>query len=71
MKHGFAVRTALGDPGSQLQPYESADAIAAAVGDLLDDAFVDKLRSATRDDTVLDDRAYGGRWVGSTHRCMP
>jgi gamma-glutamyltranspeptidase len=61
MKHGFAVRTALGDPGTPKQPFPHAAAITAAVKDLLDDAFVDKLRAATKDDGVLPDTEYGGR----------
>jgi gamma-glutamyltranspeptidase len=61
MKHGFAIRTALGDPGTPQQPFPHAAAINAAVQDLLDDAFVKKLRAATRDDSVLPDTEYGGR----------
>jgi hypothetical protein len=61
MKHGFAVRTALGDPGTAEQPFPHAGAINAAVADLLADAFVDKLRAATKDDGVLPDTEYGGR----------
>ncbi|WIA36576.1 hypothetical protein OEZ86_007868 [Tetradesmus obliquus] len=62
MKHGFAIRTALGDPGTAERPFPHADAINAAVRDLLDDSFVEKLRAATRDDGVLPDDEYGGRW---------
>jgi hypothetical protein len=32
-----------------------------AVADLLDDAFLDKLRAATKDNGVLPDTEYGGR----------
>lgn len=63
MKHGFAVRTALGDPGSPQQPFPEAASIQAAVGDLLSDGFVDALRAKTQDDDVLPDNQYGGRWV--------
>lgn len=62
LKHGFAVRTALGDPGSKAQPYATAHRITAAVSDLLNDTFIDQLRAATHDDTVLEDTAYGGKW---------
>ena len=69
MKHGFAVRAALGDPGGakgggggrrRRSPY--ADQILAAARDLLDDDFIDTLRAATRDGGVLAPEAYGGRW---------
>ncbi|KAF8065580.1 GGT2 [Scenedesmus sp. PABB004] len=62
MKHGFAVRTALGDPGTPAAPFPHADRIAAAAADLLDARFAASLRAATRDDGVLPDEAYGGRW---------
>lgn len=61
MKHGFAVRTALGDPGTQERPFPEARKIHAAVRDLLNDTFVDYLRALTSDDTVLRDSVYGGR----------
>lgn len=61
-KHGFAVRTALGDPGTPQQPFKAAKAIHAAVQDLLDDSFVTHMRRITSDDTVLRDTVYGGRW---------
>ena len=65
-KHGFAVRTALGDPGNQQRPFPEAGKIRAAARDLLNDTFVDYLRALTSDDTVLRDTAYGGRWVRGT-----
>jgi hypothetical protein len=61
-KHGFAVRTALGDPGTPEGPFKASKAIHAAVRDLLDDSFVTHLRSITSDDSVLRDTVYGGRW---------
>jgi hypothetical protein len=66
LKHGFAVRTALGDPGTKEQPFSESDKIQLAVQDLLNDTFVNHLRALTSDDTVLQDLAYGGRWVDST-----
>lgn len=63
MKHGFAIRTALGDPGTPDKPYPHADSINAAVADLLSDDFINKLRGITKDNDVLPDTAYGGRWV--------
>lgn len=62
-KHGFAVRTALGDPGTKQRPFPESDKIHAAVRDLLSDTFVDHLRALTSDDTVLQDLSYGGRWA--------
>eukprot|EP00879_Flechtneria_rotunda_P013855 GHRR01014471.1.p1 GENE.GHRR01014471.1~~GHRR01014471.1.p1 ORF type:complete len:716 (+),score=228.03 GHRR01014471.1:397-2544(+) len=80
MKHGFAIRTALGDPGPSKKPFEHASAINAAVADLLSDTFVDKLRMQTLDDGVLPDEQYGGRWNpkgvappeehGTSHFCV-
>lgn len=61
MKHGFAVRTALGDPGAPEQPFEHADSINAAVADLLSDEFVASLRKLTQDNGVIADEVYGGR----------
>ncbi|KAI8464305.1 MAG: gamma-glutamyltranspeptidase [Monoraphidium minutum] len=61
-KHGFAVRTALGDPGPEGAPFAHADEIWAATRDLLDAGFTDSLRAATRDGRVLAPEAYGGRW---------
>jgi hypothetical protein len=63
MKHGFAIRTALGDPGTPDLPFKWADSINAAVSDLLNDSFIDILRSSTKDDDVLPDTEYGGRWA--------
>lgn len=62
MKHGFAVRTALGDPGTPGAPTQLADSINAATRDLLDDGFVAQLRGMTRDDAVLPPEQYGGAW---------
>lgn len=61
MKHGFAVRTALGDPGTEDHPFPEANKILAATRDLLNDTFVGYLRAITSDDGVLQDTAYGGR----------
>ena len=62
MKHGFAVRTALGDPGTKTAPSEHAASINDALSDLLNDEFIEELRSKTKDDSVLDDDQYGGKW---------
>lgn len=70
MKHGFAIRTALGDPGTPQQPFPHAAAVNAAVQDLLDDAFVEKLRAATKDNGVLPDTEYGGRWAWLPSGCL-
>lgn len=80
-KHGFAVRTALGDPGTADAPFEMRDEILAAVSDLINDTFIDSLRSLTSDDGVLPPTSYGGRWNpvgrgappddhGTTHFCV-
>eukprot|EP00878_Enallax_costatus_P018979 GHUV01020007.1.p1 GENE.GHUV01020007.1~~GHUV01020007.1.p1 ORF type:complete len:457 (+),score=130.97 GHUV01020007.1:1014-2384(+) len=80
MKHGFAVRTALGDPGTPEQPFDHADSINAAVADLLSDDFVAQLRAMTRDNGVIAGDLYGGRWnplgavpaneSGTSHLCV-
>lgn len=61
MKHGFAVRTALGDPGTSEAPFEHADSIHAAVSDLLSNEFVSQLKRITLDNGVIADDKYGGR----------
>lgn len=60
-KHGFAMRTALGDPGPDDKPLPGAARIHAAVRDMLNDTFIDTLRAATKDDAVLPAVAYGGK----------
>eukprot|EP00775_Hariotina_reticulata_P002395 gene2395-2699_t len=80
MKHGFAIRTALGDPGTPELPFKWASSINAAVSDLLNDTFIDLLRSSTTDDDVMPDTEYGGRWnpkgvtpaaeSGTSHFCV-
>jgi gamma-glutamyltranspeptidase len=62
MKHGFAVRTALGDPGTPADPSPHASSIWAATKDLLSDAFVTQMRGVTSDTGVLDSKQYGGKW---------
>lgn len=62
LKHGFAVRTALGDPGTAEHPSEHAGSIKAALTDLLDDSFIEGLKAKTKDDWVLDQEEYGGKW---------
>ncbi len=64
MKHGFAVRVHLGDTGAPPGPHApniTAD-VSAAVNDLLSDTFTDQLRAITKDNGVLPDDRYGGRW---------
>jgi hypothetical protein len=61
LKHGFAVRTALGDPGTPAAPFPGAAAISAAAADLTSDAFISRMRAMTQDDGVLPSDAYGGR----------
>jgi hypothetical protein len=68
-KHGFAVRTALGDPGTQQRPFPAAAKVHAATRDLLNDTFVDYLRALTSDDTVLQDTMYGGRCAQAAMIC--
>ncbi len=41
-KHAFAIRTALGDPGTPDRPFAFKDEIWAAVGDLLNDEFIER-----------------------------
>lgn len=71
MKHGFAVRTALGDPGTEEHPFPAAHKIHAATRDLLNGTFVEYLRAITSDDGVLQDTIYGGRWAYGAISCRP
>ncbi|PNW69930.1 hypothetical protein CHLRE_17g698650v5 [Chlamydomonas reinhardtii] len=66
MKHAFAVRMALGDPGPDPaappppgSPYVDVREVMA---DIADPAFAAELRAAINDSSVLDLANYGGRW---------
>ncbi|EFJ49961.1 hypothetical protein VOLCADRAFT_30482, partial [Volvox carteri f. nagariensis] len=59
MKHAFAVRNALGDPGTQTRPYTD---VSAVLSDIADPSFAERLRSLINDSSVLPQTMYGGRW---------
>ena len=58
LKHAFAMRAALGDPGPPAAPFLD---LSRPLADMLNSSYVDALRAATRDDGVLPLGAYGGR----------
>ncbi|MEW5317524.1 MAG: hypothetical protein WDW38_008812 [Sanguina aurantia] len=59
MKHGFAVRMALGDPGTPAQPFWNVTSVLA---DMYSPAFVDSLRASINNSGVLQQGQYGGKW---------
>ncbi|GLC51597.1 hypothetical protein PLESTB_000519700 [Pleodorina starrii] len=59
MKHAFAVRNALGDPGTPAMPYTD---VAAVLADIANASFAQQLRSLINDSAVLPHSMYGGRW---------
>ncbi|GIL61114.1 hypothetical protein Vafri_15488 [Volvox africanus] len=59
MKHAFAVRNALGDPGTPSRPFTD---VAAVLKDISNGSFADYLRSLINDSSVLPLKMYGGRW---------
>lgn len=79
MKHGFVMRTALGDPGPADNPNNMAPQIQEVLSDLLDDAYISQLRAMTKDNSVLPSSRYGGKWNplvagaddhGTSHFCV-
>ncbi|KAG2494187.1 hypothetical protein HYH03_007545 [Edaphochlamys debaryana] len=60
-KHAFAVRSAMGDPGPPGAANPFVD-VGGVLGDVADPAFVDQLRAAINDSSVLPLSAYGGKY---------
>ena len=61
MKHAFALRMSLGDPGSDpaapLVPH-----LHELLGDMMSREYADSLRGMLNDSGVLETTAYGGQW---------
>ncbi|KAL4420110.1 hypothetical protein ABPG77_000591 [Micractinium sp. CCAP 211/92] len=69
MKHAFALRMNLGDPGPNASnPFVNLSPI---LGDLADSVFLASLRSAIHDNGTLPLNEYGGRWNVSTAGLHP
>lgn len=60
MKHAFTLRMSLGDNGTEQHP-QPAENI-RVLSDMLNDTFIDELRSLTSDEHTLPLDEYGGRW---------
>ncbi|KAL6756604.1 gamma-glutamyltranspeptidase-domain-containing protein [Haematococcus lacustris] len=65
LKHAFALRLWLGDPGTPARPHTN---VTQVLSSLLDPAFATTLRDTIRDDAVLAPEAYGGTWNPLIHK---
>ncbi|GAX84299.1 hypothetical protein CEUSTIGMA_g11721.t1 [Chlamydomonas eustigma] len=59
MKHIYAVRTSMGDPGTPEHPFRNMSEL---LSDMMDSEFSKRLRESVHDDRVLDASEYGGQW---------
>lgn len=69
MKHVFAMRSHLGDPGYRGRAFEYSptDEVAEVVRAMLSDDYIAGLQSATNDGGTMDIESYGGEWGLDRH----
>eukprot|EP00538_Stauroneis_constricta_P004311 CAMPEP_0119557426 /NCGR_PEP_ID=MMETSP1352-20130426/9095_1 /TAXON_ID=265584 /ORGANISM="Stauroneis constricta, Strain CCMP1120" /LENGTH=788 /DNA_ID=CAMNT_0007604529 /DNA_START=65 /DNA_END=2431 /DNA_ORIENTATION=+ len=61
LRHAFSIRMSLSDPSYNK---DGLNTTTRAVGDLVDDTYMEDLRKATKDDTTLPLSQYGGsKWA--------
>ena len=61
MKHAFALRMSLGDPGSD-KAAPMVPHLQELLGDMLSTEYASTLREVINDDSVLNISMYGGKW---------
>lgn len=63
MKHVFAIRASIGDPGPDSNKHKSfVPSLSEVLHDALSHKYTEKLREMVVDDDVLDMMSYGGKW---------
>ncbi|KAL4550318.1 hypothetical protein Ndes2526B_g08473 [Nannochloris sp. 'desiccata'] len=62
MKHAFALRMSLGDPGSSSGESSLVPHLKELLADMQSAEYADSLRDAILDDGVLNTTIYGGKW---------
>ena len=62
MKHAFALRMSLGDPGSSSGESSLVPHLKELLADMQSSEYADSLREMILDDGVLNTTMYGGKW---------